>query len=110
MAWRGRATSPDLNSSGTLRNIRKALLLNGNRVLENRQLWLVCAELAVADHRGGAFPPATGARSMRVPRRYIILIDGKPLLVIRAYTKRQARELVEVRLADTTGVQIVAQR
>jgi hypothetical protein len=45
---------------------------------------------------------------MRVPRRYIILIDGKPLLVIRAYTKRQARELVEVRLADTTGVQIVA--
>jgi hypothetical protein len=45
---------------------------------------------------------------MRVPRRYIILIDGKPLLVIRAYTKRQARELVEVRLADTTRVQIVA--
>ena len=40
---------------------------------------------------------------MRVPRRYIILIDGKPLLVIRAYTKRQARELVEVRLADTTA-------
>jgi hypothetical protein len=47
---------------------------------------------------------------MRVPRRYIILIDGKPLLVIRAYTKRQARELVEVRLADTTRVQIVVQR
>jgi hypothetical protein len=47
---------------------------------------------------------------MRVPRRYIILIDGKPLLVIRAYTKRQVRELVEVRLADTSGVQIVAQR
>jgi hypothetical protein len=47
---------------------------------------------------------------MRVPRRYIILIDGKPLIVIRAYTKRQARELVEVRLADTTRVQIVVQR
>ena len=47
---------------------------------------------------------------MRLPRRYIVLIDGKPLIVIRAYTKRQARELVEVRLADTTGVQIVAQR
>jgi hypothetical protein len=47
---------------------------------------------------------------MRVPRRYLIFIDGKPLLVIRAYTKRQARELVEFRLADTTRVQIVVQR
>jgi hypothetical protein len=47
---------------------------------------------------------------MRIPRRYLILIDGKPLIVIRAYSKRQARELVEVRLADTTRVQIVVQR
>jgi hypothetical protein len=47
---------------------------------------------------------------MRIPRRFTVLIDGKAVLVIHAYTKRQVRELVEVRLADTTAVRIVAQR
>jgi hypothetical protein len=45
---------------------------------------------------------------MRLPRRYIVLIEGKPLIVIRAYTKRQARELVAARLSDMSGVKIVA--
>jgi hypothetical protein len=71
---------------------------------------LVCADLAVAEHRDRALLPATGARSMRVPRRFTVLIEGKAVLVIHAYTKRQVRELVEARLADTTAVRIVAQR
>jgi hypothetical protein len=45
---------------------------------------------------------------MRVPRKFIVLLEGKPLIVVSAYTKRQARQLVESRLADTTRVQIVA--
>jgi hypothetical protein len=45
---------------------------------------------------------------MRVPRRYIVLLEGKPLIVVRAYTLAQARKLAEARLADTTRVQIVA--
>jgi hypothetical protein len=44
---------------------------------------------------------------MRVPRRYIVLLEGKPLIVVRAYTLAQARKLVEAKLADTTRVQIV---
>ena len=45
---------------------------------------------------------------MRIPRRFIVLIEGKPLIVIRAYSKRQARELVAARLADTSRVTVTA--
>ena len=45
---------------------------------------------------------------MRIPRHFTIFIDGKPLIVIRAYSKRQARELVAARLSDMSGVKIVA--
>ena len=31
---------------------------------------------------------------MRLPRRFIVMVEGKPLIVIRAYSKRQARELL----------------
>ena len=37
-----------------------------------------------------------------------LLLEGKPLIVVRAYTLAQARKLAEARLADTTRVQIVA--
>ena len=47
---------------------------------------------------------------MRVPRKFIVLLEGKPLIVVSAYTKRQARKLVAARLSDLTRVQIVVQR
>lgn len=46
---------------------------------------------------------------MRNPQPFVVVQNGKPLFVIHAYTAQQARTLVAARLADTTGVRIVAQ-
>jgi hypothetical protein len=46
---------------------------------------------------------------MRDPRPFIVIQNGAILFVIFAYTAQQARTLVAARLADTTGVRIVAQ-
>jgi hypothetical protein len=47
---------------------------------------------------------------MRDPRPFVVIQNGTFLFVIHAYSARQARELVAARLADTTGVLIVAPR
>ena len=47
---------------------------------------------------------------MRNPRPFVVIQNGTFLFVIHAYSARQARTLVAARLADTTGVVIVAPR
>ena len=47
---------------------------------------------------------------MRNPRPFVVIQTGTFLFVIHAYSARQARTLVAARLADTTGVVIVAPR
>jgi len=47
---------------------------------------------------------------MRDPRRFVVIQNGTFLFVIHAYGARQARTLVAARLADTTGVVIIAPR
>ena len=47
---------------------------------------------------------------MRNPRPFIVSQNGRFLFVIHAYNARQARTLVAARLADTTGILIVAPR
>ena len=47
---------------------------------------------------------------MRNPRPFVVIQNGTFLFVIHAYSARQARALVAARLADTTGVLIVAPR
>ena len=46
---------------------------------------------------------------MRNPQPFTVIQNGKPLFTIHAYSLAQARTLVAARLADTTGVRIVAQ-
>ena len=46
---------------------------------------------------------------MRNPQPFTVYISGKFSFVIHCYSEQQARELVAARLADTTGVRIVAQ-
>jgi hypothetical protein len=45
---------------------------------------------------------------MRDPRPFVVIQNGTVLFVIHAYSAQQARTLVAARLADTTGVVIVA--
>jgi hypothetical protein len=47
---------------------------------------------------------------MRDPRPFVVIQNGTFLFVIHAYSARRARTLVAARLADTTGVVIVAPR
>jgi hypothetical protein len=47
---------------------------------------------------------------MRDPRPFVVIQNGTFLFIVHAYTAWQARTLVAARLADTTGVRIVAQR
>ncbi|HWZ39524.1 MAG TPA: hypothetical protein VNY08_14605 [Bradyrhizobium sp.] len=47
---------------------------------------------------------------MRNPRPFAVIQNGTFLFIVHAYTAWQARTLVAARLADTTGVRIVAQR
>ena len=47
---------------------------------------------------------------MRDPRPFIVSQEGRYLFVVHAYSERQARALVAARLADTSGVLIVASR
>lgn len=44
---------------------------------------------------------------MRI-RPFTVLRDGKIVLVIRAYSIRQARAVIAARLSDLSGVRIVA--
>jgi hypothetical protein len=46
---------------------------------------------------------------MRDPRPFVVIQNGAVLFVIHAYSIRQARTLVAARLADKTGIRIVAQ-
>ena len=45
---------------------------------------------------------------MRNPRPFVVIQNGKPIFTVYAYTAQQVRTLVAARLADTTGVLIVA--
>jgi hypothetical protein len=47
---------------------------------------------------------------MHDPRPFIVTWNGRFLFVIHAYSEQQVRTLVAARLADTTGVRIVAPR
>jgi hypothetical protein len=47
---------------------------------------------------------------MRDPRPFVVIQNGKVIFTVHAYSARQARALVAARLADTTGVLIVAPR
>jgi hypothetical protein len=47
---------------------------------------------------------------MRNPQPFAVIQNGTFLFIVHAYTARQARAIVAARLADTTGVRIVAQR
>jgi hypothetical protein len=47
---------------------------------------------------------------MRNPKPFIVIQNGTFLFVIHAYSARQARTLIAARLADTTGVLILAPR
>ena len=47
---------------------------------------------------------------MRLPRPFTVLRDGKIVLVVHCYSLAAARALIAARLADTTGIRIVAQR
>ena len=40
---------------------------------------------------------------------FTVIQNGKPIFTVHAYSLEQARALVAARLADTTGVRIVAQ-
>jgi hypothetical protein len=46
---------------------------------------------------------------MRNPRPFVVTQNGRFLFIVHAYSARQARVLVAARLADTTGILIVAQ-
>jgi hypothetical protein len=46
---------------------------------------------------------------MRDPRPFIVTKNGRFLFVIHARSLEQVRTLLAARLADTTGVRIVAQ-
>jgi hypothetical protein len=46
---------------------------------------------------------------MRTAKPFIVIQNGKPIFTVYAYTAQQARTLVAARLADTTGVRVVAQ-
>ena len=50
------------------------------------------------------------SKQMRDPRPFIVTKNGQFLFIVHCYSARQARELVAARLADTTGVLIVAPR
>ena len=58
----------------------------------------------------GTRRPPTGASQMRDPRPFIVTKNGQFLFIVHAYSARQARTIVAARLADTTGVLIVAPR
>jgi hypothetical protein len=45
---------------------------------------------------------------MRNPQPYVVIQNGKPIFTVYAYSARQVRTLVAARLADTTGILIVA--
>ena len=47
---------------------------------------------------------------MRDPRPFVVIQNGSFLFIVHAYSARQARTLVAARLADMTGVLIVAPR
>jgi hypothetical protein len=67
--------------------------------------------LSVAEPgQDGTRRPQPGAKPMRNPRPFIVSQNGRFLFVIHAYNARQARTLVAARLADTTGILIVAPR
>ncbi|MGO4506234.1 hypothetical protein AB4Z51_04380 [Bradyrhizobium sp. 2TAF36] len=46
---------------------------------------------------------------MRNPQPFIVIQNGKPLFTVHAYSIDQARAIVAARLADTSGIRIVAQ-
>jgi hypothetical protein len=46
---------------------------------------------------------------MRDPRPFIVTRNGQFLFIVHCYSAEQARAIVAARLADTTGVVIVAQ-
>jgi hypothetical protein len=46
---------------------------------------------------------------MRDPRPFVVIQNGAVLFVIHAYSIGQARTLVAARLANKTGIRIVAQ-
>jgi hypothetical protein len=76
---------------------------------ENNVL-LRATSVAEPGHTRTAPPPATRSKPMRDPRPFVVIQNGTFLFIIHAYSARQARTLVAARLADTTGVLIVAQR
>jgi hypothetical protein len=47
---------------------------------------------------------------MRNPQRFVVIQNAKPIFTVYAYSLVQARALVAARLADTTGILIVAPR
>ena len=47
---------------------------------------------------------------MRHPKPFLVIQNGTLLFVIHARSITQARALIAARLADTTGILIVAQR
>jgi hypothetical protein len=49
-------------------------------------------------------------QAMRNPQPFVVIQNAKPLFTVYAYSLEQARVLVVARLADTTGILIVAQR
>ena len=47
---------------------------------------------------------------MQTPKPFVVTRNGQFLFIVHCYSARQARALVAARLANTTGVLIVAQR
>ena len=47
---------------------------------------------------------------MRGPCPFVVIQNGTFLFIVHAYSARQARTLVAARLADMTGVLIIAPR
>jgi hypothetical protein len=46
---------------------------------------------------------------MQTTKPFVVIPNGKPLFTVYAYSAEQARALVAAKVADTTGVRIVAQ-
>jgi hypothetical protein len=70
-----------------------------------------CAATSVAEPgQDGTRRPQPRSKPMRDPRPFVVFQNGTFLFVIHVYSARQARTLVAARLADTTGVLIVAPR
>jgi hypothetical protein len=55
-------------------------------------------------------PELPQEQAMRNLQPFAVIQNGRPIFTIHAYSLDQARAIVAARLADTTGIRIVAQR